>query len=263
MDRKTLSDQLGLMIVDRYSADTITLGIKAVDGLIREALYLKEVGAPSPSVGRYGNIHCVLWRPGRPAACPGLIVLDPSGRAAVDRTPWLRELARSGVVVLGLDFPKEAAAEATSTVLKAVTYLDLRRDVVASRRIFISAAGKHSAWGLAAAALDDRVAGVALVDPVLRVELPDGRSLSVPLVDPALRVNLPGGRSFSVTAVAELLPPRRLAVLGVQDGAAALSGTVAAYAAASREEALRLEDAGGTDQVGDAIRWLLAEEQGQ
>jgi hypothetical protein len=178
MDRDSLIDAIGFTIKDPYSADTITLRIDTPHGLYREELYLEEMGSPTPKLEVYGNITCVLIRSETSTERAAIIFLHVGKPSELIDIPWVRKAARAGTKIVGVDIdPDETNANATARILRVVSYLCLRRDIIDPDRIFICGKGIYGMWALVAGIIDERVSGVILVEPMFELSLPDGQSL--------------------------------------------------------------------------------------
>ena len=186
MKREALVKTLGVEVKDPYSADTITLGIETKDGLTREELYLKEMGSPTPQIDVYQNIHCVMSHSGELSNRWAILCLDQGGTDVIEGTDWLRETAKSGATVVGTDITvvqsvaqELSVTQLLSRILRVVSYLDLRRDIVDARHTLICGTGEYGLWALIAGILDERVAGIIMIDPPTAMQLPDREALAL------------------------------------------------------------------------------------
>ena len=254
MDRESLREATRITLKDPYSADSITLGMKSRDGLLIEEFYLKEMGSPSPKAEVYDNILCLSIRSealsGRPVLeespvlkeSPVLIVLQPGGPGNLDKTRWLLEAAASGIVLIGMEVRKgEPLDKTVSRALRVVSYADLRRDIIGRDRIFLYGEGEPGTRALIAGALDERVAGIMVLDPEVRFPIE-------------------GERSLSTAEAAGLLPPRRLACLGLPDIRDIFAETTAAYARMGKGSRLRLETGRSEGLLKELSLWVTEQE---
>ena len=243
MDRESLIDAIGLVIKDPFSADTITLKMDTSHGLFREELYLKEMGSPNPRLEMYGNIRCVLIRLEKPKERSAIIFLQADNPSELADIPWVRKAAVDGIQFAGADIDAdEAHANAIARILRVVSYLSLRRDILDSDRIFLCGKGIYGVWAMVAAVLDERVSGVMLIESPFDISLPNGQSIDTDLL---------GG----------LLCPRPLAILGAQDAEKRFAETIELYKEKGQDVNLRLE-AGSSEDFLDAVsHWMLRKEE--
>jgi hypothetical protein len=240
MNRGSLARLLGFQPIDLHSVDSLTRGIRTQDGVKVEALYLKEMGDPTPSEDRYGNIPCTLLHSTEVSERIALIYLQAAETAPLlDAASWLKAVIRRGIIVLGMRISQDdALGRMVTRVSKGVSYLTLRRDLVDYRQIVLWGSGEPGVWGLLAAILDERASGVVLETPP--------RELSV------------GGSEVLRTAdVCALLPPRWLAVIGLPDSETAFEGTRLAYARGGNTEAVRFETNTRHGVRNEVLRWML------
>jgi len=180
MNREALVRTLGVETKDPYSADTITLGIETKDGLTREELYLKEMGSPTPKIDVYQNIHCVMSHSGGSSNRWAILCLHQRGPDVIEETDWLQDAAESGVTVVGTDITAElSVAQLSSRMLRVVSYLDLRRDIVHARHTLVCGTGEYGLWALIAGILDERVAGIIMIEPPTALQLPERAVLAL------------------------------------------------------------------------------------
>lgn len=239
MNRESLASLIRFKTVDLYSVDSLTRGIRTQDGLKIEELYLKEIGDPTPSEDRYGNIPCILLQSTGLSERSALIYLQEEGSTPLDTASWLKEVARGGVIVLGMNVSKEGSLGRTvARVLKGVSYLNLRRDIVDYGQIFLWGNGEPGVWGLLSAILDERASGVVLEEAPREVVLGTGEVLWT-------------------AEVCDLLPPRRLAVIGLPDVNTAFERTKKVYDRGGNAEAFRFEKERRHGVKDEVIRWML------
>jgi hypothetical protein len=238
MDREYLANALGYAIRDPYSADAIILGMKSIRGLSREELFIKEMGSPTPQKEVYGNIRCVLFRSETQNCRSAVVLVRPDAPSVIDESPWLKEIAHTGITVVGIEIAaEESPANATNRVVRSVSYLNLRRSIAEKGRIFLCGFGKHATWALIAGILDDRIRGLILVDPLLELSLPEGRTLPTP-------------------ELTSLFVPRPLALLGMRNNEKAFAKTQHAYRDAESESAIRFELESGPKLIRETILWM-------
>lgn len=240
MDREYLTSLIACETIDFYSVDSLTCGFRTQGGLKREEFCLAEMESIStnPIEGDY-NVHCVLIRSESSSERSALIYLHEEGSEVLDRSSWIRGIASGGVVILGIDIPRgDPFGKIVTKVHKGVSYLHLRRDIVDPERIFCWGKGEPGMWGLLTAALDERVSGLIMEKVPLELVL-DGRKV------------------LKTAEICELLPPRRLALLGVPDANRAFEGVKEIYKSMGRAEALRFEKGSGEDVKHDVIKWIL------
>ncbi len=243
MDRDSLIDAIGFTIKDPYSADTITLRIDTAHGLYREELYLKEMGSPTPKLEVYGNIPCVLIRSETSTERASIIFSHAGKPSELIDIPWVRKAAGAGTKIVGADIdPDETHANATARILRVVSYLCLRKDIIDPDRIFLFGNGIYGMWALVAGIIDERVAGVILVDPMFELSLSNGQ----PLITAQL-----GG----------LLSPRPLAILGIQNPETVFADTMESYKGKGQEFCLRLEEGNSDDLLDEVSQWMLRKEE--
>lgn len=235
MNRESLRDQLRLRLVDPRSCDTVTRSISREGGRLQEELYLKETPDATPSLETYGNIPCVLLRPEggprRPAFLLGYSVDTTRG----DLRERMEGLMAFDAVVLGVQVSPTDGRETVSRLLRGVSYLSLRRDAVDITRICLFGADNRAGWALIAAALDDRVRGVLAIDPPYAVHLEDQTPVEM-------------------TGVAELIRPRRVALI-VESG-----GDVLADQVREESDTWRVESEDAPIIRKEVVEWLLQRE---
>ena len=243
---------------DPYRADTITLGIETRGALTREELYLKEMGSPTPRIDVYQNIRCVMFHSGASSNRWSLLCLDQRGPGVVEGTDWIQETAKSGVTVVGTDITVEqsvaqkqsvaqeqSVAQILSRILRVVSYLDLRRDIVDARHALLCGTGEYGMWALIAGILDERVAGIIMIDPPTAVHLPDSKALKL-----AELVELFLGEAA-----------RDLAILGIPGNDAEQMQTVEALQHMSRADSLRIEKESNTELIEQTILAMTGRER--
>ncbi len=246
MKREALVSTLGIEVKDPYSADTITLGIETRGALTREELYLKEMGSPTPRIDVYQNIRCVMFHSGASSNRWSLLCLDQRGPGVVEGTDWIQETAKSGVTVVGTDITVDLSdAQLLSRILRVVSYLDLRRDIVDARHALLCGTGEYGMWALIAGILDERVAGIIMIDPPTAVHLPDSKALKL-----AELVELFLGEAA-----------RDLAILGIPGNDAEQMQTVEALQHMSRADSLRIEKESNTELIKQTILAMTGRER--
>lgn len=239
MNRESLASLINFNMEDRYSVDSLARGIRTQGGLRREEFYLKEISSGHPLEDRYENIPCVLIRSESFSERSALIYLHEEGSVVLDRSSWIREIASGGVILLGIGISRgDPLGKIVVKVLRGVSYLNLRRDIVDPERIFCWGKGEPGMWGLLSAALDERVSGLIMEE--------------VPL-----ELVLEGEKALKTAEICELLPPRRLALLGIPDADRAFEGAKESYKSMGRAEALRFEKESGEDVKHDVMKWIL------
>jgi len=252
MKREALVKTLGIEVKDPYSADTITLGIETKDGLTREELYLKEMGSPTPKIDVYQNIHCVMSHSGESSNRWALLCLDQKGPVVIEETDWLQDTAKSGVTVVGTDITGEHSdanvhsdAQSLSRILRVVSYLDLRRDIVHARHTLVCGTGEHGLWALIAGILDERVAGIIMIDSPAAIQLPDREVLALgELVELFLHEKARG-----------------LAILGTRNIDAEHMQTVETLQKADQTESLQIEKESNKELIEQTILGLISREK--
>jgi hypothetical protein len=240
MDRGSLARLLRFKPLDLHSVDSLTRGIRTQDGVNQEELYLKEMGDPTPSEDRYGNIPCLLLHSTEVSKRIALIYLQEAEPAPLlDTASWLTEVTRSGVIVLGMRISTDGGLGRTvARVTKGVSYLTLRRDLVDYRRIILWGRGEPGVWGLLSAVLDERASGVVLETPPQELVVGNGEVLRT-------------------ADVCSLLPPRRLAVIGLADLEAAFERMRLAYARGGNTEAVRFATNKRHGVRNEVLRWMF------
>jgi hypothetical protein len=240
MNHGSLARLLGFQPVDLHSVDSLTRGIQTQNGVKVEELYLKEMGDPTPSEDRYRNIPCTLLHSTEVSERIALIYLQAAEPAPLlEAASWLKAVIRRGIIVLGMRISQDDALGRTvARVSKGVSYLTLRRDLVDDRQIVLWGNGEPGVWGLLAAILDERASGVVLETPPR--ELSGGT-----------------GEVLRTADVCSLLPPRRLAVIGLSDLDTAFERTRAVYARGGNTEAVRFEKNTRCGVQDEVLRWML------
>jgi hypothetical protein len=246
MKRQGLVKSLGIEVKDLYSADSITLSIETKDDLTREELYLKEMGSPTPRIDVYQNIHCVMFHSGISSNRWALLCLDQRGPDVIEETDWLQETAKSGVAVVGTDITvKNSAANTLSRILRVVSYLDLRRDIVDAQHTLVCGTGEYGLWALIAGILDERVAGIIIIEPPAAVYIPDHEELRfADLVELFLREK-----------------SRDLAILGIPDNDTEQIQTVKEIQGLDRSASLHIEKESNKDLIKQTILSMTGRER--
>ncbi len=238
MDRTRLAQIVDLNRMDLHSVDSLMRSVKTHDSFKIESLFLKAVSSPSPSEDQFENVPCVLIQSTASPHHAALLYLQGDTEVILDDPPWIRAVARGGLIVLGISLPKgEPLARAVAKILKGVSYLDLRREIVDRGEIVIWGRGKVGVWGLIAAVLDDRVKGVVVEDLPLELTVDDGNSIET-------------------TVICGLLPPKKLLILGYRRLGEGLKRIVNAYRQAGRRESVRFEEELGTHSVTSLMKWV-------
>lgn len=235
MDRESLRDRLRLRLVDPRSCDTVTQSIRREDGCLHEELYLKEIPDANPSLETHGNIPCVLLRPEDGARRPAFLLGYSPDRSRGDLLERMEGLVAFDAVVLGVQVSPTDGRETVSRLLRGVSYLSLRRDAVDITRVYLFGADNLAGWALVAAALDDRVRGVLAIDPPYTVHLEDQAPVAV-------------------TELAELIQPRRVALI------AESSGDVLADQVREESDTWRVESEDAPIIRKEVVEWLLQRE---
>ena len=147
-----------------------------------------------------------------------VIYLDEGGTSSVAKSLWLREIAKSGLIVFGMDFTGSEPVRMIANILKGISYLDLRRDIV--DWIFCWARGERGMWGLISAILETRVTSLVLEDVPPKIPFKEG--------------------VLETDQLCQLFAPKSLAILGATN-VTAFNGTLAAYEELGETTALRIE----------------------
>jgi hypothetical protein len=238
MDQATLEKTIELQMVDPNSCDTITKSIQTVEGSLREEFYLKETGSPTPTLEVYGNIPCVLLRPQTSGKGPALLTVFEEGTRRMENTPWVRALVASGISTLGIDFsPADPPGVVVAKLIRGISYLVLRRDVVDEHRICIAGSGTFGLWAFSAAALDTRVVGAM--------------AFGIPT-----EVSLGGGPVVKTSQLIELLLPRRVAILDTQE-AEELRAGLGSSGKTDAVDAIKVENESEPETVKTVMKWLI------
>jgi len=164
----------------------------------------------------------------------------------IEGTDWLQDAAQSGVTVVGTDITVElSVAQLLSRILRVVSYLDLRRDIVDARHALLCGTGEYGMWALIAGILDERVAGIIMIDPPTAVPLPDSKALKL-----AELVELFLGEAA-----------RDLAILGISGNDAEQMQTVEALQRMNRADSLRIEKESNTELIEQTILAMTGRER--
>jgi hypothetical protein len=170
---------IGLRRIDLHSVDSLTRSMRTRDIFRMESLFLKDVSSPSPTEDKFENVPCELIQSSRSTIRSALIYISDGGEVKLDNPTWVREVAKGGLVVLGISLPQgEPLARAIAKSLKGVSYLDLRRDIVDRGEIFLWGRGELGVWSLISAVMDARIKGVVLEDPPHELILEGGESVA-------------------------------------------------------------------------------------
>lgn len=246
MNREALVTTLGIEVKDPYSADTITLGIETRDGLTREELYLKEMGSPTPRIDVYQNIHCMMSHSGGSSNRWAILCLDQRGPDVIEGTDWLRDAAQSGVTVVGTDITVElSVAQLLSRILRVVSYLDLRRDIVDARHTLLCGTGEYGMWALIAGILDERVAGIIMIDPPTALHLPDREALKL----------------AELVELFHQEEARALVILGTADIGAEQMQTMDSLQRSDKADTLRIEKENSREKIQQTIQSMAKKER--
>lgn len=238
MDHTHLRKIVNLDRVDRHSVDSLMRSMSAQDGFTIERLFLKTESSPSPSEDRFDNVPCVLIQSTDTTHRAAVLYIHGGREVTLEDPPWVREVAGGGLVVGGITLPMgDPLASAVAKVLKGVSYLDLRRDLVDHGVIVVWSQGDSGVSGLVAAVLDDRVAGVVAQDLPLEVSLRDGVTVET-------------------SAICGLLPPKRLLLVGYKDLEAGVREVIEAYQQGGRGDNVRFEDKVGRGGAMYLLNWV-------
>lgn len=182
-------------MTDLHSVDSLTRSIQTMNELTVEDLYLKKFSSPTPSEDQYENIPCILMRP-QTSTRSVILYLHKGNLIDLVEASKVRDMVEQGFTVFGIDLTEnDAIGQIVAEILKGVSYLTLRRDIV--DHIYCWGNGKPGLWALLAAIFDERIASLVIEDVPMELKSRTGSILRTP-------------------ELCTLVVPRRLALLNAQ-----------------------------------------------
>ena len=148
--------------------------------------------------------------------------------------------------MVGTDITVElSVAQLLSRILRVVSYLDLRRDIVDARHTLLCGTGEYGMWALIAGILDERVAGIIMIDPPTALHLPDREALKL----------------AELVELFHQEEARALVILGTADIGAEQMQTMDSLQRLDKADSLRIEKENSREKIQQTIQSMAKKER--
>jgi hypothetical protein len=232
-----LAKDLGLIIVDRYSVDTLTQEIITQNDIIIERYLLKAKSSPSPRKELYENIPCSVIRPTHTVQRIAVMLVEITSISPLDILPRIHELLTEGYTIFHVRVSmQQSPASILAQIVKAISYASLRRDII--DHIYLWSVREIGVWGILASVFDERIEGIIL----------DG-------VPTTLRFSK--NETISISQICEGITPKPLVIINVPNIAETFHEVSVCYKRLHQTTFLRLEEQWDPQNLKELLAWLL------